>query len=320
MYNTTYNAAKILAYFSEYGEKFVYDYFLISRLELIDIIHNFEEDLGMKLISHTNPAIIEPTEKFWELVSILQRSNSTFEEAVKNDLQKSDKYAFENELTLGLPSDSASTWALNCIKDYNKTRQPGLKLTVLADEYITSSMILNASIIFWCLGEKELSEFKRHWHIEYKYYLFASDEYIARYGEPTVDNIQNHRIIAYSGLDSEFDYRGSNWHISGKYGLPKLQPTIYTSSREMVSRLVADGVGIGSVCEKQEVYYGLQGIRKVLASVEGPAIKSYFTSRSEEMSGQVALNIDLIDGLFKKYFERNGVKVVDCEDNQLQPT
>jgi DNA-binding transcriptional LysR family regulator len=232
------------------------------------------------------------------------------ETGVLSGLKKFNPYEAENELILGIASDSASTWAMNCVKNFNRMN-PGLRLTILADEYITSTMISNATIIFWCLREEELPEFRKHWYIEYKYYLFASESYISKHGEPSIENVKNHKIIAYSGLDSNFDYRGSNWHISGDYALPKLQPTIYASSREMISRLVSEGAGIGSVCDPQDAYYKLGGLRKVLEYAEGPSIKSYFISR-RSLTEQVSCNVGLIDSLFKSYFEKNGVHVVEC--------
>jgi DNA-binding transcriptional LysR family regulator len=304
------NSIKVLAQFLEHGEQFVCDYFMISHLELMEIIISLEKELKVSLISHSNLINIEPTSHCLKLLPYLQRSLEAIENGISSGLKKFNSHELTNELILGIASDSASTWAMNCIKDFNK-RNPGLRITVLADEYITSTMISNATVIFWCLEEGELPEFKKHWYIEYKYYLFASEKYISKYGEPSIENVKNHKIIAYSGLDNNFDYRGSNWHISGNYALPKLQPTIYASSREMASRLVSEGAGIGSVCDPQDAYYKLGGLRKVLEYAEGPSIKSYFTSR-KDLTEQINCNIGLIDILFKSYFEKNGVHVIEC--------
>lgn len=300
---------RILAYFLENGEEAACNHFMISSLELIQAIQTLEEDLHTQLISHIHFNNIKPTRYCLTLLPSIQKSLDILEGSVASGSNKSNPYDFDNELTLGLASDSASTWAMECIKNFNKMH-PGLRLTILADNYITKAMISEATIIFWCLEDGELLEFKRHWYIEYTYGLFASEEYITKNGEPSIENIRQHRIIAYSGPDSSFDYRGSNWHLSGKYGLPCIKPAIYASSREMVSRLVSDGAGIGSVCDSQDIYYGLKGLRKVLPYIDGPSIRSYFASK-KGVSEQISCNIELLDNLFRNNFKKKKVTIVE---------
>lgn len=275
------------------------------------MIESIEDELHAKLISHSNFSNVKPTKYCLALLPSLKKSFEVLESSLAFEANKYNPYDIDNELTLGIASDSASTWAMECIKNFNKMH-PGLRLTILADDCITKSMISQSTIIFWCLEEDELPEFKRHWYIEYSYGLFASEKYIARYGDPNIENIRQHRVIAYDGPDNSFDYRGSNWHLSGKYGLPQIKPTIYASSREMVSRLVSDGAGIGSVCNSQDIYYGLKGLKKVLSYIDGPSIRSYFISR-KGVSEQISCNIELLDNLFRNNFHRKGVAVMDCD-------
>lgn len=299
---------RILAYFLEKGEEATCSHFMISPLELIKIIGGVEEELQAQLISHTNFSNIEPTKYSLLLLPSIQKSLEMLERGNKNNHY--NLYDTYNELVLGIASDSISTWAMDCVKDFNKIH-PGLRLKILADDCISESMISESTIIFWCLEENELPEFNRHWYIEYTYGLFASEEYIDKYGDPTIENIKQHKIIAYAGSDNSFDFRGSNWHLSGKFGLPNINPTIYASSREMVSRLVSDGAGIGSVCDSQEMYYGLKGLKRVLGYIDGPSIKSFFISR-KGVSEQVSCNIELLDNLFRSSLKKKGINVVDC--------
>lgn len=301
----------VLAHFLENGVEETCNYFGFSTLELIQVIQCLEEELHTQLISHTHFTNVKPTRYCLTLLPLIQKSLDVLENGLMPEASRCNPYDVDNELTLGMASDSASTWAMECVKNFNKMH-PGLRLTILANDYITKSMIAESTIIFWCLEPGELPEFKRHWYIEYTYGLFASEEYIEKYGEPSIENIRQHRVIAYAGPDNSFDYRGSNWHLSGKYGLPQIKPTIYASSREMVSRLVSDGAGIGSVCDSQDLYYGLKGLKKVLAYIDGPSIKSYFISR-KSVSEQIACNIELLDNLFRNNFKRKGIIVTESE-------
>lgn len=301
---------KILAYFLEHGEDSTCNHFKISNLGLVQIIKRIEDDLKTKLITHNHFKNIKPTEECLLYLPSIKKSLTTLEDGIISEIRKLNPYDCDNELTLGLAADSASTWAMNCVKNFNKIH-PGLRLTILADDYITSSMISDATIIFWCVGKKEIPDFRRHWYIEYKYGLFASEEYIAKYGEPSIENIRDHKIIGYSGPDKNEECRSSNWHIYGKHGLPVLKPAIYASSREMISRLVSDGAGIGSVCDTQGLYYGLDGLCKVLKYIEGPSIRNYFTSKGG-VSEQVTCNIELFDHLFQNNFKKKGIKITYC--------
>ncbi len=302
---------RLLTYFLKYGQHATCNHFSISDLELIQTIRAIEKELRTKLIICNHFPNIEPTEYCSSLLPSLQKSLDALDASVISGGNRFNPYDLDNELTLGLAADSASTWAMNCVRNFNKMH-PGLRLTVLADDYITNTMISDANVIFWCVENEELPEFKRHWYIKYTYCLFASEEYIERYGEPSIENIRDHRIIAYAGPDNSFDYRGSNWHLHGKYGLPVLNPAIYVSSREMVSRLVSDGAGIGSVCDSQDLYYGLTGLRKVLEYIEGPSIKCYFISR-KSVSEQVACNIELVDTLFRSNFQEKNITIMECQ-------
>ena len=231
-----------------------------------------------------------------------KKSLQLIEEGIKV-ANEANIYDFDNHLTLGVSRDSSSTWAINCIKNFNKMH-PGLRLSIIAEDAMTERMSDNSTIIFWCLNEA-LKDYDKLWYIEYKYGLYASDEYIKKYGEPTFDTIKNHKFIAYSGNDSA---NITNWHLSGKYGLPNIRPSIMSQSRDLIVKMTAEGMGIGAICDRQDVYYGYPQMNRVLKIVDGPVIKSYFLVK-KGIGEQMRCNVELLSHLFQKHFQEKNIKV-----------
>lgn len=212
-------------------------------------------------------------------------------------------YDLDNYLVLAIARDSASTWAMNCIRSFNRLH-PGLRVSIIADDNFTDDMAEKSTIIFWCL-DKELPNYDKIWYVEYKYGLYASDDYIEKHGIPTLDNIQNHKIIAYSGSEN-IDI--TNWHLTGNYGLPKLTASVFSQSRDLIAKMTAEGVGIGAIADRQDVYYGYQHLNRVLKIIDGPSMNSYFFVK-KGLSAQMICNVDLLSGLFRNYFLTRGIEI-----------
>ncbi|MDR1034853.1 MAG: LysR family transcriptional regulator [Holosporales bacterium] len=210
-------------------------------------------------------------------------------------------------LTIGIARDSITTWAINCVQNFNKMN-PGLRLSIIADDEITDNMMNNSTIIFWCV-DNGLPNFDRKWYIEYEYGLYASEKYIQKYREPSLSTVDDHRIIAYSGSDNNTSI--TNWHLTGDYNLPPISPNIFAQSRDIIVKMIAEGIGIGSTCDNQEAYYGYKGLRRVLKFVRGPVLRSYFMVRSG-LNAHVACNVALFDKLFRVFFSTHGISIVEC--------
>lgn len=220
-----------------------------------------------------------------------------------NVANESNMYDSDNYVTLATARDSASTWAMNCIKSFNKVH-PGLRLSIIVDDKITDEIREKATVMFWNV-DGELEDYNKLWYIEYRYGLYASDEYIEKYGVPTLDNIQNHKIIAYSGAHIQ-DL--TNWHLSGKFGLPPLKPSIISQSRDLIAKMTSEGLGIGAIADRQDVYYGYTNLNRVIKVVDGPIIKSYFMVK-KGLNPQMECNVDLLSSLFRTYFMAKDIDI-----------
>ncbi|MDR2458620.1 MAG: LysR family transcriptional regulator [Holosporales bacterium] len=220
---------------------------------------------------------------------------------------KQSMYDLDNHVTIGLVHDSASTWAMNCIKGFNKAH-PGLRLILFAANRMTDAMLEKSDIIFWSVQEVPYG-YNALWYIEFKYGLYASDTYIARRGTPTLETIPDHSIIAYSGEDN--NAKASNWHLYGEYGLPFLRPTILSQSRDLIVKMTADGFGIGAISDRQDAYYKYSSsLMRVIPVISGPVLKSYFLIRCC-MNEPSRVNVRLLEQLFKVYFKTMNIKVID---------
>ena len=264
-------------------------------------ISSIERELNHKLLKKIddNSFITDFGKNF---LPYAKKCISAFQEGI-NVAGECNIYDSDNYLTLGIARDSASTWAMNCVRSFNKIH-PGLRLSIIVDDKLTDDILNKSTMIFWCF-DYELENYDKFWYIEYKYGLYASDEYLKKHGIPTLDNINNHKIIAYSGSDSN---EITNWHLTGKFGLPQLKPSVFSQSRDLIVKMTAEGVGIGAIADRQDVYYGYKHLNRVVKIVNGPVLRSYFLIR-KGLSEQMRCNVDLLSSLFRSYFIKRGIDV-----------
>ncbi len=273
----------------------------ISQTKFQEQVSSIEEELNHKLLKQID-GINFVTNFGKDFLPYAKKCIRAIQEGI-NVASEQNIYDSDNYLTLGLNRDSAATWAMNCLRNFNRIH-PGLRLSIIANDNLIDDMVEKSTIVFWCT-EQEIENYDKMWYVEYKYGLYASDDYIKKYGIPTLDNIHNHKIIAYSG-SARSDI--ANWHLTGKYGLPKLTPTIFSQSRDLIAKMTAEGVGIGAIAERQDVYYGYDHLNRVLKLVEGPTMNNYFFVR-KGLSTQMLCNVDLLSGLFRNYFITRGIVV-----------
>jgi DNA-binding transcriptional LysR family regulator len=295
-------ALKNFANFAESGMAGV----SVSLQEFLAQMRILEHWLNRKLIKKMGRTDVVLTQFGQKFAPYVRRCLITLSEGLVAANAQQSAYDFDNQLTIGLPQDSASTWALNCIKNFNKMH-PGLRLILFADNTLTDR-IRDADIVFWSLSES-LSNYEPLWYIRYEYALYASDEYIKLRGLPTIENIEQHDIIAYSGIDN--NAQTSNWHLGGGYGLPILKPTVLSQSRDLIVKMVSDGLGIGAICKQQEVYYGYPNLKHILQQISGPILKHYFLIK-KNLNEPMRCNTKLLNDLFKDYFAKNFVIIYDA--------
>lgn len=270
-------------------------------------IRDIESELGHKIIKNIQKEYVL-TEFGRNFLPYAKRSLLNVKEGI-NISDEYNIYESDNYIVIGIARDSAYTWALKCIRGFNKFH-PGLRVVILVDDKLSDEIIEKSTIIFWC-NDRALPEYDKLWYIEYRYGLYASNDYIDKYGIPTLNNITTHKIIAYSGKEN---YDITNWHLFGsKYGLPKLEPVISSQSRDLINKMISEGVGVGSSSDHQDAYYGYANLQQVVKLVNGPVLKSYFFVK-KGISHQKRDNVSLFERLFKRYFDENKIDVFPSND------
>ena len=106
--------------------------------------------------------------------------------------------------------------------------------------------------------------------------LYASPQYIEKYGEPqTVEDLKHHRIIAF-GHPETHPYANINWIL--RLGLPEgqLHEPIFTStSVECLVKAASKGMGIIASYEKMEIIKN-SDLQNILPNIKDKEIKEYF--------------------------------------------
>ncbi len=110
----------------------------------------------------------------------------------------------------------------------------------------------------------------------YHYGLFASPEYLKKYGEPkSLEELNRHRILAASTEAPEINF-DLNWHL--KIGLPEGRQRkvfAYANNTQALNTLGEEGLGIISAPTEAVNFFNLNLV-PVLPEVKGPAITVNF--------------------------------------------
>lgn len=105
--------------------------------------------------------------------------------------------------------------------------------------------------------------------------LYASGDYIKRYGEPKkVEDLKHHRLLAF-GHPEQHPYGDVNWIL--ELGLPKgkLHKPIFTSnSVESLIEAAKEGVGIVSSYKEYSIVRNSK-LKNVLPNIKSPPLKEY---------------------------------------------
>ncbi len=127
--------------------------------------------------------------------------------------------------------------------------------------------------------------------------LFASDKYIEKYGEPkTVDELKNHRIIAYSHPEDR-PYSDLKWIL--RLGMPagELHPPFFSSdSLECLIEATENGQGIFA-CYDEMSLVKKANIKQILVDVTDKPVKWFLVFPNYLMEDKVFLK-------FKNYLKR----------------
>lgn len=275
----------------------------IPRSTMWSHISELEAETGLKLIERRkqNSSFTEEGRTFIPYAMKIVR---TFEEGLAQ-AKSQDNDEIEGTIVVSMTNAIAYTWSMQSIKDFH-SKYPNLRVNIIADDFVSKHTENSADILLRPIGNNP--NLIKKWHIAYHNGLFARKDYIARMGVPKSpdDLLAGHSIMGYG--EHEFSYfEDINWHLKGKWGLPKLTPTLTINSTSALFLAAAEGIGICSAAVEASQYYGMNLVR-VLPQIDGPVSKTYFCTRAN-VSASTQSNIDIFRIYFEQYATAMGIKI-----------
>ncbi|MBL0941978.1 MAG: LysR family transcriptional regulator [Alphaproteobacteria bacterium] len=274
----------------------------IPRSTMWAHVTELENETGLKLINRRKQ-LSSFTKEGLDFIPFAQKIHDTYEEALNTAKQPEEREA-EGEILIATTQAMGVTWLVPSIKEFNFL-YPRLRVNIVADDAISKQLELSADILLRPLGNSV--EAKKLWHITYHHGLFASEEYLDKAGTPKKpEDLLNHCIMGYG--EYEYTYFGDiNWHLSGKWKLPKLNPTLTINSTTSLFMGAKEGIGICSSTIESNKIYNKRLIR-VLPNIDGPIVKTFFAMKTEV--NQIKMkNILIFKNFIEEYIAQMGMKI-----------
>ncbi len=156
------------------------------------------------------------------------------------------------------------------------SQYPEVTISIIASNELLDLYNGEADILIWPIALED-EKIELHTLETYHYGLFASPEYLQKFGEPqTTEDLKNHQLLAYYDLgmpSMDIDY---NWHL--KLGTPKgkrLKAHTYVNNSHALNTLGEQGFGIISASQEAVTILNLNLVR-VLEGVKGDPVDLNF--------------------------------------------
>jgi DNA-binding transcriptional LysR family regulator len=171
-----------------------------------------------------------------------------------------------------------SVWLTMRIKEF-LDRYPNVEVSlVLADNELDLSM-READVAIRMIPPKQPDLIQRHL-MTMKYMVFASPEYLKKYGMPkTPEDLDNHRIVVF-GDDAHPPVPNLNWLLDAGASLDKpRRPILKLNSIFGIFRAIQTGLGVGALPD----YLSRESsnLVEILPELRGPSIDAFFVYPEE---------------------------------------
>jgi len=183
------------------------------------------------------------------------------------------------DLKVTAPVAFGSTWLAPRLVEFADA-YPETRLQLLLDdrEYDLLKLEAECAIRLWAATHADLIQRKI---LEVHVSLYASPAYLKRHGAPKdVDDLDQHRIIAYSASSSPAGMRELDWAVrAGREDARPRTPLLELNNVYGMLRAVESGFGIASVPDYMA--RGNENLVKVLPTLAGPSFDVYFIYPSD---------------------------------------
>ena len=275
----------------------------IPRSTMWAHINELEKELGVKLVNRKKQSTTL-TEEAKSFIPYAVKLVDIYLEGV-NSAHNQNAQEMKGEIVIATTAAVSSSWLMPSLKDFYEKHQ-NLRLNIIADDVLPKQIERTSDILLRPVGS-DLEGFRKVWYIPYHHVLLASTKYLEQHGHPkTPEDLLKHKVLAYG--EHEFTHFDDiNWHTKGKFGIPRLTPSITVNSTVSLFNAAKEGLGIISAPqESNEIYKG--GLTQVLPKIKGPVVKTYFCmKKTNNVSAQN--HMDLFREFMEEYFKRIGIKI-----------
>lgn len=183
-------------------------------------------------------------------------------------------------------------------------------INLVTHRHLNKTSFLNTHVILDELSENDEIFFQKRWSAIIGQKLYATSEYLNDVGNSPKkpEDLFVHSILAH-GTFANIDYdRKTNWHISGCYGLPKLEPSIMLSSMIVLVAAVEENLGIGPVidCYSKEI---VKNLIHILPDITGPDMLLDFAVR-KHASTEILEFVDFFEEEVLKKMKEFEIEIV----------
>jgi DNA-binding transcriptional LysR family regulator len=280
----------------------------IPRSTLWACINEIERETGLRFVVRKKQNNIL-TEEGKDFLPYAKRMIKIFEEGIEQ-ATNSESETPSGEIIISTTTAIASSWLMESICSFQES-YPKIHLKIIADDYISTTTEMVADILMRPISEKDF--LVRRWSIAYTLALWASPQYLEKYGTPEKpSDLLTHSILGYG--EHVFSYSPDiDWHLKGRWcDLPRLTPSLTINSTKALYAAAQQGIGICSAALSSNVFYHGNLVR-VLPEIEGPTVCSYFCTK-KEMSQKLERNVSIFNSFFLNYLKKMGV-VINDEQN-----
>jgi DNA-binding transcriptional LysR family regulator len=256
----------------------------ITPTALSKMVKSLESELNCKLLTRTDTGIKLTSEGQILFKDVNRMSNmlNISEAALLNTTQK-----IVGHLKLVSPAGISSMYVSRFI-DYFLNTHPEIYLEIISYDDMPLNEKLSGHILIHPFIENIVGYSQEHL-IKFNLKLFASKEYLSKFGTPTtVDDLNHHRLIGFTR--GKHLFVDLNWHL--KVGmLPGNERTAVFEANASFGRcyLASKGVGIISV-PKQHPDLEKYDLVEILPDLKGPEF-SYYLIMDEILKNNEKVNI-----------------------------
>ncbi len=171
-----------------------------------------------------------------------------------------------------------SAWLTPRIKEFLDL-YPEINLSLVVDDGELDLSMREADVAIRMSPPRQPDLVQRHL-LTVRSYVFASQEYLKKFGTPTTpEDLDDHRLIVY-GDDAKPPAAGVNWMLDAgaKPGVER-RPILKVNNIYGIFRAVASGLGIGSI--PNYMVQEASELVRILPELSGPTIDAYFVYPEE---------------------------------------